>query len=181
VPVPAAAPAGLPGGAVPQAPQQSGSGQRRAVRRMAELQAQIMRERGVSLSLQAALADITPASGGLDLFNAPAGAIGEELWSGETAYARRYTTLMRNLPLTSYEGTGWQWVTKPKVEAYDRQQGPDRVQYRGRGAQGLGGPAGRRRVGRGPQVQGLRGRGVLGGLLPGPDRQLQGADRRVGH
>lgn len=89
-----------------------------AVWRMANLQAQAVRQGGMTAQLQAALADITPASGGLDLFDAPAGTIGEELWSGEGEYQRRYTTLMRPKDLTSWTGTGWEWVVKPKVAAY---------------------------------------------------------------
>ena len=120
-PVYAASPGGvLPQGALP-APVQPSAGPKvgnDAVRRMAALQAQAYRQGGFTPQLQAALADITPNSGGLDLFDAPAGVIGEQLWSGEGAYQRRYTTLMRQQPLTSWKGTGWEWVTKPKVDVY---------------------------------------------------------------
>lgn len=121
-PVYAASPGGvLPQGGLPSPGQQPSAGPKvgnDAVRRMAQLQAQAYRQGGFTPQLQAALADITPNSGGLDLFDAPAGVIGEQLWSGEGAYQRRYTTLMRQQPLTSWKGTGWEWVTKPKVDVY---------------------------------------------------------------
>jgi hypothetical protein len=117
-PVFSASPASvLPTPGVP-APASGGQRPRGFVRRMAQLQAQAIQQGGMTAALQAALADITPNSGGLSLFDAPAGSIGEELWSGETAYTRRYTTLMRPLDLTSWTGTGWEWVVRPKVEAY---------------------------------------------------------------
>jgi hypothetical protein len=120
-------PAGALGhGAVPSPGQQPSAGPKGtgAIRRMAQLQAQAYRQGGFTPQLQAALADITPNSGGLDLFDAPAGVIGEQLWSGEDAYERRYTPLMRQKDLTSWSGTGWEWVVKPKVQAYEGNKAP---------------------------------------------------------
>lgn len=113
---PAAAPAGIPTGALPVAPSE-GPRPSGHVRRMAQLQAAVFQSGGQpTAELRAALADITNT--GLDLFQSPAAAIGQELWSGEGSYQRRYTTLMSQGELTSWKGTGWQWVTKPKVAAY---------------------------------------------------------------
>jgi hypothetical protein len=116
----AAAPAGLPTGALPSpglAPSAAPApDDADPVHRMATLQAALFQNKGATPELRAALADITNT--GLDLFQAPAGALGEKLWEG-ASYTRQFTGLFRQRPLTSWKGTGWQWVTRPKMAAYD--------------------------------------------------------------
>jgi hypothetical protein len=117
----AAAPAGLPTGALPASPGLAPSAAPAAddadpVHRMATLQAAVFQAKGnASAELRAALADIT--NSGLDLFQSPAGALGEKLWEG-ASYTRQFTGLFRQRPLTSWKGTGWQWVNRPKMAAY---------------------------------------------------------------
>ena len=112
---PAQAPGGLQTDSLPQG--QTGPRQAGAVRRMAQLQAQLANpQAAANPQLRAALADIT--NSGLDLFQNPAGAVGEELWSGGT-YTRRFVPLMTPRQLTSWKFTGWRWVQKPKVQDYD--------------------------------------------------------------
>lgn len=116
---PATGPAMLPGGVgalgnAPQTPAQPPTVN--AVEQMARLQAAVFQGGGSpSGELRAALADITNT--GLDLFQNPAGAIGEQLWTG-AGYTRRFVPLMRPKPLTSWKGTGWRWKTRPKMAAY---------------------------------------------------------------
>jgi hypothetical protein len=81
---------------------------------MARLQAALCRGEDTT-QLRAALADITNT--GLDIFQRPAGALGEQLWTGGT-YQRRFTPLFRNKELTSWKFGGWRWVTKPVLEHY---------------------------------------------------------------
>jgi hypothetical protein len=94
----------------PPAPAQQAS----AVRRMAELQAAAATGAG-GPELRAQLADITNAD--LSLFQRPAGAIGEELWSGG-GYTRRFVPLFTQRELTSWKFGGWRWVQGPVVDDY---------------------------------------------------------------
>jgi hypothetical protein len=83
--------------------------------RAATLQAEIFRTSGGTPELRAALADITNT--GLDLFQNPS-TIGEKLWENNDT-SRPFVAMMdTSLALTSWKGTGWQWVTKPVVAAY---------------------------------------------------------------
>jgi hypothetical protein len=113
---PAFIPGGLSTAAIPAAPRTDPAGppRRDAIEHMAQLQAQAIRNPH-NAQLRAALADVT--NSGLDLFQSPAGAIGEQLWQG-VGYSRRFVQLMRQKALTSWKFTSWQWVNTPKVAAY---------------------------------------------------------------
>jgi hypothetical protein len=116
----AAVPAGLPTDSLslPSPGQAPSAGARPdaddPVDRWATLQAEVWRGTATP-EMRAALADITNT--GLDLFQAPSSQLGEKLWEG-AGYARRFTRLMRNRPLTSWKGNGWQWVNRPRLQTY---------------------------------------------------------------
>jgi hypothetical protein len=107
----ATAPAGMSFAAVPGVRQAEGD----PIAKMAELQAEVFRQQGMTRELRAALADITYTS--VDLFKQPAGSIGEKLWEG-AGYTRQFVQLCATKPLTSYKYKTWQWVNRPKVAAY---------------------------------------------------------------
>jgi hypothetical protein len=122
----AAAPAGLPTGALtyaaPAAPaaapglapsQHPRPDEGNLIARAATLQAAIARDPS-NLELRAALVDITQS--GLSLFDNPS-TLGEKLWEG-ASYTRRFVPLFRQLPLTAMKGTGWRWITRPKIADY---------------------------------------------------------------
>jgi hypothetical protein len=140
-PVPHAA--GLPVSSMPQQPAQQPAQQQQpnpgqapsagpaggAVRTLAGLRAAMHRGDDAAVGkLRAALADLVNAGGvtanggnadsvGLELFQGPPGAIGQELWSG-ASYTRRFVPLFTPKVLTSWKFGGWRWVTKPKLSAY---------------------------------------------------------------
>jgi len=109
-------PAVLPGGLPMGAQQQQADAQAKSghVLKAAQLQAAMVRG-DRSPQLLAALADITNT--GLDLFQSPAQAIGQELWSGG-GYTRRFVQLMSPKQLTSWKFGGWRWVNRPEVDDY---------------------------------------------------------------
>jgi hypothetical protein len=84
------------------------------IRKAAELQAAVF-QGNTRPELRAALADITNT--GLDLFQNPAGSLGEKLWEG-TDTTRPFVDLLRKRPLTSWKYKSWQWVNRPRVAAY---------------------------------------------------------------
>jgi hypothetical protein len=104
----AAAPAGLPTGALP-APAAAPAAEADPVRQLATLQAG---QAQGDTTLTAALADIT--NSGLPLFQRPAGAIPQQLWSN-VGYTRRFVPLLTQRPLTSYKFGGWEWTQRPEV------------------------------------------------------------------
>lgn len=116
----AAAPAGLPTGALPASPGLAPSAapavaEEDVVMRAATLQASLARSGGSSSGeLRAALSDIT--NSGLDLFQNRS-ALGEKLWEG-ASYQRQFVGLMRQKQLTDWEFTGWQWINRPRVQNY---------------------------------------------------------------
>ena len=68
--------------------------------------------------LLAALSDVVPG----DILGIEQPQFVGELWSGR-AYVRRYIPLFNHANLTSFEISGWRWVTKPVVAAYDGDKG----------------------------------------------------------
>jgi hypothetical protein len=115
LPTTAVPPATAPANSRDQAPAAGGQ-----VLRLAQLQA-AMAQGNHSQDLRAALQDITNT--GLDLFQSPAGAIGQELWSG-AEYQRRFVPLVASGQLTSWKVQGWRWVDKPKVQDYAGDKAP---------------------------------------------------------
>lgn len=109
---PAMLPGGLPTGSVSQQPEQPKTGH---VLKASQLQAAMARG-DKSPQLYAALADITNT--GVDLFQSPAQAIGQELWSGG-GYTRRFVQLMSHKDLVSWKFGGWSWDQTPKVAKYE--------------------------------------------------------------
>jgi hypothetical protein len=107
--LPAAAPAGLPTGGLPAAPAAPVAAPEPTVERLASLQAQ---QAAGDTTLHAALADITNSD--LPLFQRPAGAIPQQLWSN-VGYTRRFVPLLTARPLTSYKFGGWEWTQRPEV------------------------------------------------------------------
>jgi hypothetical protein len=105
----AAAPAGLPTGALPAPQSAAPAADTDPVRQLASLQAG---QAQGDTTLTAALADIT--NSGLPLFQRPAGAIPQQLWSN-VGYTRRFVPLLTARPLTSYKFGGWEWTQRPEV------------------------------------------------------------------
>jgi hypothetical protein len=85
---------------------------RGAVRKLAAMQA-AQAQGNTDPGLMAALHDVTNSS--LDLFQSPAAAVGQELWSGGE-YERRFVPLMKQAELTSWKFVGWRWINKPRVQ-----------------------------------------------------------------
>jgi hypothetical protein len=113
----AAAPAGLPTGAMTPAAD-SGPAATDAVAQLATLQAA---QAAGDTSMMAALADITNAT--LPIFQRPAGAIGEQLWQNHN-FTRRFVPLLTAKPLTSYKFTSWEFTTGPEVDDWAGDKAP---------------------------------------------------------
>jgi HK97 family phage prohead protease len=114
----AAVPGGLPTGALAAAPGLAPSAApapdaEDPIQRAAVLQAAVFQGTATP-EMKAALTDITNT--GLSLFQNP-GTLGEKLWEG-AGYARSFVQLFRQKPLTSWKGTGWQWVQRPEIADY---------------------------------------------------------------
>jgi hypothetical protein len=103
---PAGALAGAPTAGTPTAPAADGAA---TLERLCAMQAQ---QAQGDVSLHAALADITNSD--LPLFQRPAGAIPQQLWS-TSGYTRRFVPLLTPKPLTSYKFGGWEFTQLPEV------------------------------------------------------------------
>lgn len=108
----AAAPAGLPTGALTGAPaaQATPAAPEATVERLASLQASVAQG---DTTLMAALADITNSD--LPIFQRPAGAIPQQLWSN-SGYTRRFVPLLTPRSLTSYKFGGWEFTQGPEMD-----------------------------------------------------------------
>jgi HK97 family phage prohead protease len=108
----AAAPAGLPTGALLTAPAAAAAPAEDGAAALGRLCAMQAQQAQGDVSMLAALADITNSD--LPIFQRPAGAIPTQLWAN-SGYTRRFVPLLTARPLTSYKFGGWEFTQGPEV------------------------------------------------------------------